>query len=128
MIEHPNEIPKNDAMLARARELRKEMTKQERHLWFDFLRNFRVKIYKQRIIESYIVDFYCPAAKLIIEVDGAQHYSEEGREYDKQRTECFEKYGLKVIRFTNREIDREFEGAALMIANEIDKRIKQLQG
>ena len=104
------------------------MTKQERHLWFDFLRNSRVKIYKQRIIESYIVDFYCPAAKLIIEVDGVQHYSEEGREYDKRRTECFEKYGLKVIRFTNREIDREFEGAALMIASEIDKRIKQLQG
>ena len=68
----PNIVPKNGDMLPRARELRREMTPQERKLWYQFLRRYPVKIYKQRIIESFIADFYCSRAQLVIELDGAQ--------------------------------------------------------
>ena len=102
-------IRKNDTLLPRARELRRDMTPQERKLWYLFLRKYPVKIYKQRIIDSYIVDFYCASAKLVIEIDGAQHYTQEGMQHDKIRTDVLEKYGLRVIRFSNQEIDRHFE-------------------
>ena len=74
----PVGIPKNDALLPNARTLRKEMTPQERHLWYDFLRSYPVKFYKQRIIGPYIVDFYCASAKLVVEINGSQHYDEQG--------------------------------------------------
>lgn len=67
-------IPKNNHLLSRARELRREMTPQERKLWYLFLRKYPVKFYKQRIIASFIADFYCPKARLVIELDGSQHY------------------------------------------------------
>ena len=83
-----------------ARSLRKTMTRQERHLWYDFLRNYSIKIYRQRPIDQYIVDFYCSKAHLVIELDGSQHYTQEGIEYDTIRTEILEKYQLKVIRLS----------------------------
>ena len=107
-------------MLDHARKLRRKMTPQERKLWYCFLRKYPVKIYKQRIIDSFIADFYCASAKLVIEVDGSQHYTEEGQAYDADRTKCLEKYGLKVIRFSNREIDREFSN----VCTEIDRNIR----
>ncbi len=113
---------KNNKMLERARELRKEMTPYERKLWYDFLRSYPVKIYKQRIIESYIVDFYCASAKLVIEIDGNQHYTEEGLAYDKERTLILAKYNLKVIRFTNLEIKRNFNNVCETIDMEIKER------
>ena len=67
------EIRKNNKLLPTARQLRQEMTPQERKLWYLFLRDYSVKVYKQRIIGSFIVDFYCHAAKLAIELDGMQH-------------------------------------------------------
>ena len=91
-------VPKNGQMLPRARELRRNMTPQEKKLWYQFLRKYPVKIYKQRIIESFIVDFYCASAKLVIELDGSQHYTEQGEAYDAERSACFERYGLEVIR------------------------------
>lgn len=116
-----NPVKKNNQMLGRAKELRREMTPQERKLWYGFLRKYPVKIYKQRIIDSFIVDFYCASAKLAIEVDGSQHYTEEGLAYDAERAKCFEKYGLKVIRFSNQEIDREFQN----VCTEIDRNIRE---
>ncbi len=116
-----NPVKKNNRMLDRARELRREMTPQERKLWYCFLRKYPVKIYKQRIIDSFIADFYCASARIVIEVDGSQHYTEEGQAYDAERTKCLEKYGLKVIRFSNREIDREFQN----VCAEIDKNIRR---
>ena len=107
-------------MLDHARKLRREMTPQERKLWYCFLRKYPVKIYKQRIIDSFIADFYCASARLVIEVDGSQHYTEEGQAYDAGRTKCLEKYGLKVIRFSNGEIDREFSD----VCTEIDRNIQ----
>ena len=94
----PNIVPKNGDMLPRARELRREMTPQERKLWYQFLRRYPVKIYKQRIIESFIADFYCSRAQLVIELDGAQHTTEQGLLYDRERSSIFSQYGLAAER------------------------------
>lgn len=114
-------IPKNNNLLENARKLRREMTRHEKHLWYDFLQHYPVKIYKQRIIDNFIADFYCHSAKLVIELDGSQHYTPEGLSYDAARTEVLARYGLKVLRFTNREIDEKFEG----VCYTIDKTIKE---
>ena len=71
-------VTKNYKMLGTARALRRNLTPQERKLWYLFLRSYPVKIYKQRIIESFVVDFYCAQARLVIELDGSQHYTEQG--------------------------------------------------
>ena len=84
------------------------MTPQERKLWYEFLRKCDLKFQRQKAIVRYIADFYCASAKLIIEIDGGQHYDEESIEYDFKRTEYFESLGIKVQRYTNREIDFNF--------------------
>ncbi len=119
------DIPKNNKLLETARYLRREMTPQERKLWYCFLRTYPVKIYKQRIIDSFIVDFYCAPAKLVIEVDGAQHYTLEGRAHDQARSKVLERYGLCVVRFSNRKIDHEFKNVCEKIHYIIEKRMKQ---
>ena len=78
-------VNKNNKMLGTARTLRRNLTPQEHKLWYVFLRDYPVKIYKQRIIESFVVDFYCAQARLVIELDGSQHYTEQGRAYDAER-------------------------------------------
>lgn len=115
-------VKKNNQMLPRARELRREMTPQERKLWYLFLRTYPVKIYKQRIIESFIVDFYCASAKLVIEVDGSQHYTESGMQYDQERSQILASYGLQVLRFTNREVDTQFSMVCDVIHRAIETR------
>jgi len=118
-------IERNKNLLSNARRLRKEMTRHEKHLWYDFLKNYPVHIYKQRIIGSYIVDFYCPSANLVIEIDGNQHYTEEGMEYDANRTEIFEQNNLKVLRFHNSDIDSNFDCVCKFISDEIEKLNKE---
>ena len=103
-------IPKNNNLLKQARHLRKEMTPQERKLWYLFLQKYPVKIYKQRIIGPYIVDFYCASAKLVIEIDGTQHYEDAGKQYDQARTAYLNGLGLRVVRYSNADINRRFEG------------------
>ena len=115
-------VRKNHKPLPRAKELRREMTPQERHLWYDFLRDYPVKVYKQRIIDSFIADFYCSSAKLVIEIDGAQHFSEEGLHRDRVRTEIIERYGVQVLRFTNREVDLQFEAVCNLIMHTTETR------
>lgn len=114
---------KNNKMLPIAKKLRKDMTPQERKLWYLFLQRYPVKIYRQRIIESFIVDFYCYAAKLVIEIDGSQHYTEQGLAYDKERTAILQQYGLTVIRFSNHEINTQFSEVCNVIDREIQCRI-----
>ena len=111
----------NRKLLESARELRKNMTPQEYKLWYIYLKNYPIKFYRQRIIDSYIVDFYCSCAKLVIEVDGSQHYTKDGVEYDRIRTSVLEKYGLEVLRFSNDDINKNLTGVCL----EIDKTVKQ---
>ena len=101
-------IPKNNDLLKNARQLRKNMTPQELRLWYRFLQKYPVKVYKQRIIGSYIVDFYCASAKLVIEIDGAQHYEDNEMQHDAERTAFLESLGLQVIRFSNRDINCDF--------------------
>ena len=105
----------------RAKDLRKNMTKQEKHLWYDFLSKHEVRWYKQRIIDNYIVDFYCSRAKLVIELDGSQHYTKDGTEYDNERTNVLREYGIEVIRFSNNEIDTCFDGVCLKIEEIVKK-------
>ena len=114
-------IPKNNSLLENARRLRRDMTPQERKLWYLFLRKYPVKIYKQQIIGSFIVDFYCASAKLVIEVDGSQHFEEQGLAYDTERTAFLEGCGLKVIRYTNSDVNRNFEA----VCDQIDLMIRE---
>ncbi len=97
-------LPYNSKLKERARELRRNMTKAEKKLWYEFLSGHEKRFLKQRPIDNYIVDFYCASSKLVIEIDGDTHFTEEGLEYDKERTSVLEGYSLKVIRFTNNEV------------------------
>ena len=103
-------IPKDNSQLENARRLRREMTPHERKLWYLFLRKYPVKIYKQRIIGRFIVDFYCASAKLVIELDGSGHYEPQGMAYDSARSAFLTALGLEVLRFSNRDVDRDFRG------------------
>ena len=116
-------IQKNHKLLVHAKNLRRNMTPQEKHLWYDFLQHYPVKIYKQRIIDHFIADFYCHQARLVIEIDGAGHYTPKGKSYDEARTEILERYDLCVLRFSNRDIDDNFEGVCHVINKTITKRL-----
>ena len=85
------------------------MTPEEKILWYDLLRNYPVKFYRQRPIGPYILDFYCPTSKTTIEIDGSQHYEDAGRFYDARRTEHLEKMGIKVLRFDNENVKKNFD-------------------
>ena len=117
-------IPKDNNQLENARHLRKEMTPHERKLWYLFLRKYPVKIYKQRIIGKFIVDFYCASARLVIELDGSQHYEQQGMAHDAERSAFLTALGLEVLRFSNREVDQEFSGVCAQIDRIIQKRSK----
>ena len=119
-------LRKNNKLLNIARILRRNMTRQEKHLWYDFLRHYPIKIYKQRIIDDFIADFYCHSARLVIELDGSQHYTKKGKTYDELRTEILERYGLYVLRVSNKDIDDNFEGVCSMIDKTIIERINEL--
>lgn len=98
----------NGRIIPLAKTLRKNSTPQEKHLWYDFLATYPIRFQRQKTIDHFIVDFYCHKAKLVIEIDGSQHYSERGLEKDQFRTEQLEGYDLKVIRFTNSQINKQF--------------------
>lgn len=100
----------NPKLSANARVLRKDMTPEERHLWYDFLRLYPVRFLRQKVIDAYIVDFYCSSARLVIELDGSQHYEEKGLLKDKIRTGKIENRNLTVLRIPNNEINQNFEG------------------
>ena len=111
----------NHRLVQNAKELRKNMTKEERHLWYDFLKSYPVRFTRQKILGNYIVDFYCASARLVIELDGSQHYEDKGIEYDKERTKYLEQYDLKITRIPNNEINTNFDG----VCEYIDALIKQ---
>ena len=106
--------------------MRRNMTRHEKHLWYDFLRYYPVKIYKQRIIDNFIADFYCHSARLIIEIDGLQHYTNQGKAHDKARIEILERYGIHILRFSNKDIEENFDGVCRMIDRVINERIDYL--
>ena len=102
-----------------ARRMRKNMTPQESKLWYQFLKKHPKQFRRQKIFGSFIVDFYCAAAHLVIEVDGGQHFTDQGRAYDRERTWYLESLGLRVIRFSNHQIDQGF----INVCSQIDKAI-----
>ena len=114
----------NSKLVPLSRELRKNMTKEERHLWYDFLNTYPVRFMRQRILGNYIADFYCAQAKLVIELDGSQHYEKEGQEKDRERTAYLERLGLTVIRIPNNEINRNFSGVCEYLDREIKERLR----
>ena len=111
----------NKNLIPHARALRKNMTPQERRLWFGFLKDGPAKFLRQKTMGQYIVDFYCPSAKLAIELDGSQHYEPENMEYDNRRTAYLQQYGIRVIRIPNNEIDNNFSGVCDYITDLLTK-------
>ena len=107
----------------KAQSLRRNMTKEERHLWYDFLRTFPYRFRRQKPIGCYILDFYCAEVRLAVELDGSQHFEEAGEAYDKDRTRYLEHQGIRVLRFSNRELWENFDGVrmAIYLAAGIDK-------
>ena len=109
-----------------AKSMRKNMTREERHLWFDFLRRYPLRIRRQVILGNHIVDFCCEKAQLIIEIDGSQHYTPEEKEKDRKRTNDLKDLGYKVIRISNRDVMTNFDEITQYIHQEIQKRLAQL--
>ena len=117
----------NIELTANARIPRKNMTKEERHLLYDFLRNYPEKFTRQKVLGKYIADFYCAKANIVIELDGSQHYEDEGLINDEKRTEYLKQYGIKVIRISNLDVLKNFEGVCMYIDNEVKQSLSQLR-
>ena len=115
----------NKNIVSNAKELRKNMTKEERHLWYDFLRNYPVKVLRQKIIGDYIVDFYCDKAKLVVELDGSQHYMVTGEAKDIERDNFLNSLNLKVLRFSNADINKHFYEVCTVIDNTVKERFRK---
>ena len=112
-------LPYNRQLVEKAKELRKNMTPAEKKLWYGYLRTFKFRILRQRPIDNFIVDFFCAQLRLVIEVDGESHFTNDGEDYDWERTQILEGYGLKVLRFTNDEVLKNWEGVCRRIEESI---------
>ena len=117
----------NSKIVPFAKELRKNMTKEERHLWYDFLKEYPMKFTRQKVLGKYIADFYCAKANIVIELDGSGHYEDEGLVNDVKRTAYLEQYGIKVIRISNLDILKNFEGVCMYIDNTVKQSLSQLR-
>ena len=117
----------NKDLTESAKILRNNMTKEEKHLWYDYLRKCPVKFSRQKVLGKYIADFYSAEAKMVIELDGSQHYEKENRIYDEKRTEFLKEYDLKVIRIPNCEINNNFEGICRYLDKKIEQSLSQLR-
>ena len=109
--------------VARARQLRKNMTPWERKLWYLYLRGYPVRFQRQKTIGPYIVDFYCAACRLVVELDGGGHYNARQETYDLERTAWLNGQGIRVLRLSNLEIDRSFEE----VCSTIDQTVSDLR-
>ena len=99
----------NNARLSpNARVLRREMTKEERHLWYDFLKSLPVTVHRQKILGQYIVDFYIASAKIVIELDGSQHDEAEGQQKDAERDGYLDSIGCTILRYSNADVNQRF--------------------
>lgn len=98
----------NQKLIPLAQNLRKNMTKEEKHIWYDFLKKLPITVNRQKNIGEYIVDFFIAQKRIVIEIDGAQHGTEENLQKDKQRDEDFFKLGITVLRYTNQDINKRF--------------------
>ena len=115
----------NEKNIVLAKNLRKNATPEEKHLWYDFLSKYEIRFQRQKAIDNYIADFYCHKARLIIELDGSQHYTENGRQDDILRTKVLEGYGLTVIRITNKQIKTNFCGVCKYIDEVVQASLRE---
>ncbi|NLN55436.1 MAG: endonuclease domain-containing protein [Clostridiales bacterium] len=115
-------LPRNTEIKDISQTLRKNMTKEEKRLWYDFLRSYPVQFYRQRIIGYFIVDFYCPSVKLAIELDGLHHLEEDKTTKDIIRMEYLNEFGVTVVRFWNSEVNKSFDN----VCKAIDAMVKDL--
>ena len=111
------------AMRKRAQELRKNLTLEERILWYQYLKTYPVQWNRQKVFGEYIVDFYCKTAKLVVELDGSQHYEPSELAYDARRTQYLNDLGLKVLRFTNTDIKTNLVGVCEAIDLAVKNRL-----
>ena len=119
---HGHDNRHNPRLTPVSQKLRKTMTSQEKRLWYQFLRNLSVPIHRQKIFDNYIVDFYCHEAKLVIELDGSQHFEQEGRAGDAKRDAYFDEMGIAVVRYSNADVNRYFRAVCEDIMNRIEAR------
>ena len=117
----------NKDLISNAQTLRKNMTPEEKHLWYDFLKRLPVQAHRQYNIGNYIVDFYIPKKKLVIEIDGIQHLTKENQEKDRARDEFLKKEGLVVLRFSNESLRKNFTDVCQIILNRIELSFKDLK-
>ena len=117
----------NKALVRNAQTLRKNMTPEEKHLWYDFLKRLPIKVHRQYNIGNYIVDFYIPTKGLVIEIDGIQHLTEEHEEKDQVRDKFLEGQGLNVLRFSNESIRNSFTDVCQIILNHIEIEFEDLK-
>ena len=110
----------NEKLTGKAKSLRKNMTKEERHLWYDFLKTLPIMIHRQKVIGNYIVDFYIAEAKIVIELDGSQHFEAEGQKADAVRDEYLRSLGLTVLRYANSDVNYNFNGVCEDIWNRLE--------
>ena len=113
----------NSELKDQAYSLRRSLTPEERHLWYGFLNSYPVRFRRQRPLGEFIVDFYCAKAKLVVEIDGSGHYTDAGRRYDALRTAYLESLGLRVVRFSNHDIEAHFDRTCQHIDVEVRNRI-----
>jgi len=111
--------PHNKKLTVNAQNLRRGMTPEERHLWYDFLKKMPITVKRQFVVENYILDFFIPSAKIAIEIDGAQHFEPEAKQADLKRDELLANYGIKVLRYTNFDIKKRFDGVATDILKNV---------
>ena len=118
-------MPEYKELFSRARKLRHDMTKEERHLWYDFLRNYTPRFARQKLVVPYILDFYCASARLAVELDGSQHCEDTGKAYDERRTAYLQQKGIQVLRFSNPDVMRNFDGVCMQIDLTVKKILVQ---
>ena len=113
----------NSELTQLAQQLRRNMTKEERRLWYEYLSRYPLRFRRQITYGRFILDFYCAAAKLCIELDGSQHYDEAGTVKDQERTEQLEKDGIMVLRFSNADVMKNLHGVCQQIDEVVQQRL-----
>ncbi|MBR6784422.1 MAG: DUF559 domain-containing protein [Clostridia bacterium] len=116
----------NKKLVPLAKSLRKNMTPEEKHLWYDFLRKHPARFTRQKVFGRYIADFYSAKARLVVEVDGSWHYAEDAQAHDNERTAYMEKYGVRVFRIDNSEINRDFDNVCAWIDDAVREAIPDI--
>ena len=116
------QLPRNPHLTPNSRKLRREATKQEKDLWWRFLRKLPVTVNRQKVVGTYILDFYCHKAKLAIEIDGGQHFEDSNVEADALREQYLNNLGVEVIRFTNYEVDHQLDQVCIAIMEKVNSK------